>query len=256
MQNAAHARLLTPSSELAHANTLEVASEAVETPSLLAGPIMDLDASNIEGANGSSVMFWYDASGLGNDISALTVPDRPTLLTGGNGINGNSVVYFDGVDDWMGGPEFSAVEDGTIFMVGENDPLGPEGDGRNALWDWSHENGGWYSYYGGIYDSFGMSSQRCAYSENVDLLNVPHVWAIRAVGATCRYYINGYLRHTAARNGFDNYPIIIGKAGHGWKRKGSIAKILFYGRDMPDEEFNAQLTTLMTRYAISPYTPP
>lgn len=52
-------------------------------------------------ADGDPVGSWEDQSGGGRHWGQTTAAARPTLKTGGNGINGRSVLRFDNVDDLM-----------------------------------------------------------------------------------------------------------------------------------------------------------
>lgn len=68
-------------------------------PTEISGLVGWWDASTLSGADGSSVSAWLDSSGNEAHMYQSTSAAQPTLQT--NELNGQNVVRFDGVDDFM-----------------------------------------------------------------------------------------------------------------------------------------------------------
>jgi hypothetical protein len=86
------------------------------SPASIAGLQLWLDASQIVGLNdGDAVGTWSDLSGNGHDLVQATSSKRPTYRA--NELNGNPVVQYDGVDDYMSCAGFSVSQPCTWFAV-------------------------------------------------------------------------------------------------------------------------------------------
>jgi|GEM_PF-3976647 len=86
--------------------------------------VLNLDASNIAGSSGSSVLTWTDSSPNGTNATANTTSpsSAPTLQT--NALNGQSVVNFAGDKNTQTGQSFNVApaatsQPFTIFTVGK-----------------------------------------------------------------------------------------------------------------------------------------
>ena len=90
---------------------------ALEVSGCTDGLVLHLDANSITGNDGDLVNSWSDTSGNGNDATQATSNNQPTLVT--NELNGNNVVRFDGVDDWIGGIDSNLIKntDYTVIAV-------------------------------------------------------------------------------------------------------------------------------------------
>lgn len=106
-----------------------VAVDAVGCPLVTDGLVVHLEAGVGVFANGSTVLDWADASGLGNDLVGR---DGPTLVP--NALNGHPVVRLDGVDDFLerdgllnGLPQ--GASDRSLFYVVNYSGGGPGGLG-------------------------------------------------------------------------------------------------------------------------------
>ena len=78
------------------------------------------DAATITESSGA-VSQWNDKSGNGNNQLQSNVNFRP--LTGIRTLNGNNVIYFDGVDDYLNCTTLGGVSDVTIIAVHKYDIL-------------------------------------------------------------------------------------------------------------------------------------
>jgi hypothetical protein len=58
-----------------------------------------LDSRYLTDTDGTALQTWPDRSGNGKDATQATSTKRPLVKTGANGMNGNTVVLFDGTDD-------------------------------------------------------------------------------------------------------------------------------------------------------------
>lgn len=70
-------------------------------------------ASSVVMGSGSDVAQVNDLSGKGNHYTQATVANRPVLIASDARFNGSPTIDFDGVNDYMTGPTFSAAFTGT-----------------------------------------------------------------------------------------------------------------------------------------------
>src|SRR5262245_39968698 len=80
-----------------------------------AGTFQDAARTTAAAADGDPVGGWRDDSGGAHHFSQATAAKRGTLKTGANGINGRSIVRFDGVDDYLSGPALSTLIGASAF---------------------------------------------------------------------------------------------------------------------------------------------
>jgi len=92
---------------------------AAFSPTDIAGLQIWLDASQIVGLNdGDAVATWTDASGNGYNATQGTASKRPIYKT--SILNGQPVMRFDGVDDFLENATFTALNNATaasLFIV-------------------------------------------------------------------------------------------------------------------------------------------
>lgn len=142
------------------------------TPADVPGLVLWLDASlgtyqSTGGspalADGDPVGEWQDQSGEGNDATQATGANKPTLKTGGNGLNGLPVIQFDGSDYFGFGDFLSALTAGEVFVVVKANADPPPSLGYN-LWDLGDEGANresWYPFQDGvIYEGWGTSVRK------------------------------------------------------------------------------------------------
>ncbi len=117
-------RLLFASVGLATMGFALAAEAAISKPSDLDNLVLWLDASDPDGDGtpGGSLgpnATWSDKSGAGRDVSQATAANQPTLIAPAAGINGKSIIQFDGVNDYLwntGGTGFN-YNARTVFAV-------------------------------------------------------------------------------------------------------------------------------------------
>jgi hypothetical protein len=83
------------------------------------GLVIHLDAGSIAGfADGALIDIWPDISGRDNNATQPMAGNQPIYVASSPNFNGNSVVRFDGTDDWMALPSTSVtVGSFTVFAV-------------------------------------------------------------------------------------------------------------------------------------------
>jgi hypothetical protein len=112
------------------------------------GLVIHLDAGSIAGfADGALIDIWPDISGRDNNATQPMAGNQPIYVASSPNFNGNSVVRFDGTDDWMALPSTSVtVGSFTVFAVAkfnytENNQYimnGQDGSGNDRIrfeWD-------------------------------------------------------------------------------------------------------------------------
>ena len=83
------------------------------------GLVLHLDAGSITGlADGATIDTWPDISGQSNNATQPITDNQPIYVASSPNFNGNSVVRFDGTNDWMALPPTAiTVGSFTVFAV-------------------------------------------------------------------------------------------------------------------------------------------
>jgi hypothetical protein len=204
---------------------------------------------------GASVTQWNDISG--NSRNAVLSQGNPTLVA--NGLSGQSVVHFDGVDGCLKTPAFQTFDSkrGTIFVVARLDGPGSGGAGYGTIistyvgntYDWQFGaypgNYGFYDGNGG--GNFVVSSAPPAVWGNLTLL--------RKYDDSLSFYKNGALVVNSPID--NNQPAVnevkIGSHGAAYETlNGDIAEIIIYNRALTPTELTQVNNYLATKYVLPP----
>jgi hypothetical protein len=88
-------------------------------PNMFDHLVLDLDADNVSGNDGDSIATWPNAAptGSGNNATQGTGANQPLLKKTSNGINGHSVLRFDGSASYMSGSYALGSTGVTVFFV-------------------------------------------------------------------------------------------------------------------------------------------
>jgi len=91
-------------------------------PNAISGLQLWLKADSNVVFSGSTVSFWGDCSGNGNDAKQTIATYQPLFIP--NSINNNPVLRFDGIDDFFDIPAITISDPNTIYLVGKKNCAG------------------------------------------------------------------------------------------------------------------------------------
>lgn len=214
-------------------------------PSTISGLQLWLQGSS---ASAGALALWADDSSEGNDAEQVTSGEQPTVVA--NVLNGYNVVRFDGVDDWLGLPDFlSSNTSGEVFIVLKADSSEPYVN--QGLWQMGTEF--WGTIYpftdGVVMDEFGSDISRSLGIPQValDTFNVYNVssqeddWVARFNGKIA-------LRDSSNTVAFRTDPAL-GRALADWFT-GDIAEVVIYDRVLDASERETVGSYLAQKYAL------
>jgi len=203
------------------------------------GLVLHLDAGSITGiADEAKINTWPDISGQGNDATQSTADSQPIYVASSPNFNGNSVVRFDGTDDWMTLPS-TAVTVGsfTAFAVAkynytENNQYimnGQDGSGNDRIrFEWDNTQ------------AEPLFEYRAGSSGWLDITTPGdtelHVFAITS---TVEGFLDGVSLGTAANTSNENPTSFnIGSYNRGEKDffDGELAEFVIYNRVLSSDE--------------------
>jgi hypothetical protein len=187
-------------------------------PSLVTGMQVWYKADALSLSDNDPVSSWTDSSGNSRSVTQ-SGSARPTYKT--NIINGNPVVRFDGVDDYLTlAQSFISGDSWTIFTVSKSS----SGSGPIASND-SAGNRGWVLYRGttgGNFETGGAAGTGYSASSSFDVVTVR---------GGIEIYVDGVFNVSATRSIPSNAaPFEVGRRNFGEKFTGDIAEIIIYNR--------------------------
>lgn len=224
---------------------------AAFSPASISGLQLWLDASQITGLNdGDAVATWSDLSGNANNATQGTASARPTYQTGE--INGQPVVQFDGVDDYLSIPSINANTSGTVFIVGKKVTAGGDFWGLQNFTSatgpsvpfYYNGDGNLYLQRGGAGNYVGRSGQNTA-------LQSPFLYSGKIDGASLEQRLNRaglsvtISATVACSNDFD----AIGGRQNGFWGNQMIAEALFYDTALAAADIAKVETYLSAKWA-------
>jgi hypothetical protein len=214
-------------------------------PSTIAGLKMWLKADAIVGSDGDLLTSWNDSSANNYDVGNFGGADRPTLKT--NIVNGNPVVRFDGVGNFLANASSIGVsQPNTVFIVAKKDAAG-----TNARWSESYppapspqilylDTSGYFSLYAGS----GIVQ------DAVNRAGAFHVFTGILNGASSHTYVDGTLKASGnpGTNGVGNVGMMV-DAGTSEFNSGDIAEILIYNSALSNTDRGNVEAYLKAKYA-------
>jgi hypothetical protein len=168
-------------------------------------PVLLLDANLGVTESGGKVSAWADQSGNGNDVAQADSDKQPTLVA--DGVNGEPVLRFDGVDDFLE-TTLEALPNATIVFVGSiNDSrgvvVGTRGSGENRSYVGSNDDDYW---------SAGVADDSYSVIESDIDPGSPFIGIVAYNGTTVALWHNGNQEYSDAQSGevLHSYTYAIG----------------------------------------------
>jgi hypothetical protein len=196
---------------------------------------------------------WEDKTANEDDVTQGTADDKPTLQT--NELNGESVLRFDGSNDYLQGAFTtggSISQPNTVFVVAKLD-TGTSNDGTryacidgddssNRHYLWKNENA--------TPDNMVISGGTLLQGDDAD--ESWNIWTVLFDTTTSQFWRNGVSENSgnAGSNAMDG--LTVGAAystSHPWD--GDIAEIIIYDSELNDADKNEVGGYLGDRYNIS-----
>jgi hypothetical protein len=218
------------------------------------GLVMHLAANEINGlTDGQVVATWPDLSGSGNPATQATAALQPKYYK--NVLNGQAVVRFDGVDDWMYLNEnmitagsftmfvigkFDRSTGNDMYLVGGQPSTG--GDGRLRIASYLSQNR----------LSVRVGNAADLFITNVgDRTTYPHVFALNSAVTA---WVDGTNKGNAANTSTLNPSAFnlgsYGRGNKGWL-EGYIAEVVLYNRVLTEQECNQVGFYLANKYNLA-----
>jgi len=229
--------------------------------------VLWLNASTLGLEDSDPVSLWEDQSGNNNDATGAS-DERPEYIDGV--LNGQPVVRFDGVDDWMSvlsDPSLSITDDREyeILVVFRTDV-----EERGGLVSKRVDSASWNPAY--IVELEWIDNLRTAVRDGVTTVDatdstdvfdgVGHLFGSVWAGDDFHLYLDGVLETISDTtsvvgfdsDGIDGVPLAIGTHYNGvditgWY-DGDIAEILIYDRALSSLERDAVEAYLQTKYGL------
>ncbi|MEP0984936.1 T9SS type A sorting domain-containing protein [Ekhidna sp.] len=225
-----------------------------------------LDASNGVTLNGSVVSQWSDQSGNGNPASQSDTDAQPTFVS--EGLNGNPVFSYDGVDDVIrGSAGFYTVE---YFVVTEPSEIYNSGESTGSIVgfnDAEFARLGLGPTSGQITDEVithaagSGANYRAAFTSTTANLNQPSIINPRSNAAATAHdiYFNGAnVRNAEANAGtYTNYTNTDYDVGNevnstpNFPYTGTIAEVISYSSRLSDDDRRDVATYLAIKYGLT-----
>lgn len=175
-------------------------------------PNVLLDPDTFGLTDGQSVATANDTSGNGRNFTQGTAGNQPTLRGGASLLNGHIVVEHDGFDDYLSGPDLSALTSGHAFGVVKVDADPPAAAGVTGLWRLTSATGintathfPWTD--GSIYDG-SMSTTRKVPGNPAAALTSWRIYEVRSASGDWEAKLDGTSLLSTATNtvGFASLP--------------------------------------------------
>lgn len=173
---------------------------------------------------------WDDASGNGRHFTQGTAGDRPLLRTAF--VNGHAAVQFDGVSDYLDGPDaFSGLTAAEVFLVVIADDETPVGGNPTGLWRFGTDTVSTHFPYedGNIYDQFGTTARKSTGNPTPSLESW-RLYNVVTVGGEWTSFIDGTQHYTTATNtvGFSALCTLGRNVHNGDFFGGKVAELILY----------------------------
>jgi hypothetical protein len=200
-----------------------------------------------DGAWDSSLEYWQDYSGNGNNAWQSSTANQPTVTP--SVLNGKPVVHFNAASaQYLRLPNFLAgAAGGEIFTV----VRAANTTSNSALWTFGAGNGEWYLYSnnGDVYSDFGSTAQK---NEGVPAQDITqfHVYEESSQSGLWQSWLDGIPFYETQTNtvSFPGAPYL-GKGLVGYF-SGDVAEVIVYNRTLTDAERKSVLAYLDQKYAL------
>lgn len=135
------------------------------------------------------------------DFTQATAAAKPTLRGGASLLNGHYVVEHDGVDDYLDGPNLSALTSGHAFIVVKVDADPPGATGTTGLWTiGTAEHATHFPYTDStIYDG-AMSTARKTVGDPTPSLASWRIYEVRSATNDWEALLDGTSLHSTSTN--------------------------------------------------------
>jgi hypothetical protein len=206
------------------------------SPDQIAGLQFWLDADAIGGlSDNDTVSTWPNPGALADAASS----GGPTWQT--NELNGQSIVRFDGVDDYF--TLDSALETlnpsaATVFIVVKIDADPPSGS-KWGLWAWNSGQGTTYPWTGDgvIYEAFGTDTRKVTGDPSLSLASW-RIYCVKSAHNAWTSYLDGTQHYTTASNtvSWASSPYYLGRSNGSGFLDGDVAELLLYDTALSDTD--------------------
>lgn len=151
------------------------------------------DSADFTFSSGTLISQWDDLSGNANNWVQATVTNQPTLTSG--------AVVFNGTDNFLGGPDFSALTAAEIFIVIQIDTEPPAADEQTGLWEMGSSNDNTHFPFtdSNIYDGFASSTRKST-GNPTEALTSYVIYNVISTSSEWTSNINGTQHFTTATN--------------------------------------------------------
>jgi hypothetical protein len=215
-------------------------------------PVVWLKADAHTASDGDPVTTAENFGSLG-DFTQATSSVKPTYKTGI--VNGKPVFRFDGVDDFLTGPDMSALTAATVFIVVKIDTDPPGTSTASGLWRFGTAGGGVTHFPfidGTIYDSFGSTVRKTTVNPTPALTSF-HVYEVKTVSGEWTSRLDGTQIFTTATNtvGFVANPMIGSSEGTTHFLDGDCAELFICDSGLGTTDAGNMRSHLGTKYAIT-----
>lgn len=219
---------------------------------------MSCDPANISGqklwlkgddAATGTITTWADASGNGNDATAVDTPQGVASV-----LNGHKIVRFDGVDDHFTFGDFiSGFTGGEVFIVIKIDADPPPDATRSGLWHFGGTDNTHYPFTNAlIYEIFGSNVRRDGIDPAADLATWK-VYSVSANSSSWLAHLDGTQIHSEGSNtvAFTTTPKLGISRGGVHFLDGDVAEMILYNRSLTTTERGNVWHYLAEKYALT-----
>ncbi|MEM7530698.1 MAG: FG-GAP-like repeat-containing protein [Chloroflexota bacterium] len=214
--------------------------------------------------DGGAIATWEDRSGNDYHVSQATASKQPTFRARASDINGQSVVRFDGSDDWIGTNRISVNTDYSIFVMtqhatgsaGEYQSIFNTATSQFVNSSLQIEAGGGAQGCAGEIRFFGsdtggsLLSPICAGT----LTTAPQMRGFIQTAGAIETYLDGIQQSTGTRSfngGVDAYRLGTNRNTNGSYWNGDIAEIVVYHRALTATERQQVESYFSLKYGVS-----
>lgn len=195
-----------------------------------------------------------DKSGNGNHWTQATAGSRPLYKP--NVVNESAVARFDGVDDFLDGPDLSALTAGEVFIIVKVDNDPPAAESQTGLWKFGTQSLNChypYSIFPHLFDDFG-SNERFDTGDPAPSLAAWRLYNVVSVDGEWTNFIDGTQHFTTATNTVAfNSATKLGASNEGGfvYLDGDIAELVLFPRKLSLGEKAQMHTYFAERYALT-----
>ena len=218
------------------------------------GQVLWLDANDCTTVtledDSNKVTSWADKGINGYVITQSNSDRRPLYIN--NSVNGNSVIKFDGIDDYLLNTSFFNFDDITVIAVGTYDV----GDNSQCMLNISQNasgNGALMQYRtdSTIFSSYDGTTDESSFEETLPTMRI---FTGVSDGESDYYYVNGNMhdKTDSANITSTTNRLYLGSnaALSGYFLKGNIAEIIVYDRVLSNSERESVEGYLAEKYGI------